>query len=119
MPVRRFATFFLLIVLVFAHSTSFAAAICHHESLAAHDAARQSHDAGISAVAFREDAADSVASKKGALADAGGIGWIADLSPGPGLAIPFASTPSLDPDLDLVRTLVGRSLAPLLEPPAA
>jgi len=109
----------MLIVLVAAHSTSFAAAICHHQSVAAHDAARQSDDAGISGVAFREEAADSVASKKGALADAGGIGWVADLSSGPGLAIPFDLTRPLDPDLALVTTLVGRSLAPLLEPPAA
>ena len=116
---RRLLTSLMLLVLVVANSTSVAAAICHHQSLADHVAARQSDDARISGVAFREEAADSVASKKGALADAGGVAWVADLSPGPRLTIPFGPTHSVDPDLALVRTLVGRSVAPLLEPPAA
>ncbi len=109
----------MVVILVVANGSSVAGAICRHESPAGHSAARRSSDARISEVAFREEAADSVASKKGALADTGAVAWVADLSPCPQLAIPFGASRPLDPDMALVRPLVGRSPAPLLEPPAA
>jgi hypothetical protein len=116
---RRILSLLMVFVLVVANGTSVAGAICRHESLATHSAAKQNHDARISSVAFNEEAADSVASKKGALADAGAVVWVANLSPGPRLTVPFASGRPLDPDMVLVRRLVGRSPAPLLEPPTA
>lgn len=116
---RRLLSLLMVFILVVANGSSVAGAICRHESQANHSEARRSHDARISGVAFNEEAADSVASKKGALADAGAVAWIADLLPGPRLTVPFDASRSLDPDTALVRPLVGRSLAPLLEPPAA
>lgn len=118
MPVRRLLSFLMVVILVVANGSSVAGAVCSHESPAEHQAARQSDDARISSVAFSEDAANAVASKKGAIADAAAIIWIAALSRSPQLTIPFGFLP-LGPDRGLVRTLVGRSIAPLLEPPAA
>lgn len=109
----------MVVILVVASGSSVAGAICRHESLANHAAARQSPDVRVAGVAFSEEAANSVASNKGALADAGAIAWIADLSPAPRLTIPFGPSRPLDADMALARPLVGRSLAPLLEPPAA
>lgn len=117
--VRHLLSLLMVVILIVANGSSVAGAICRHESLAKHAAARQSHDARVADVAFSEEAADSIASKKGALADAGAVAWVADLSPGPRLTIPFGPSGPLDPDVALVRPLVGRSLAPLLEPPAA
>jgi len=117
--VRRLLSFLMVVILVAANGSSVAGAICRHEGLANHAAARQSPDARVAGVASSEEAADSVASKKGALAAAGAVAWVVDLSPGPRLTIPFGPDRPLDPDLALVRPLVGRSLAPLLEPPAA
>jgi hypothetical protein len=116
---RRFLTLLLVFTLVVANGPAVAGAICHHESLADHVAARTSKDARISGVALSEEAADSVASKKGALADAGAIVWVADLSGGPQLMVPFCIARPVDPDTVRVRPLVGRSLAPLLQPPSA
>jgi hypothetical protein len=115
---RRLLTLFMVFTLVVANGSSIAGAICRHESLADHVAARKSDDARISGVAFGEEAADSVASKKGALANAGAVAWIADLSPGPQLTVPLDLTRPADPVMVLVRPLVGRSVAPLLEPPS-
>jgi hypothetical protein len=116
---RRFLTLLLVFTLVVANGSAVAGAICRHESLADHVAARISRDARISGVAFSEEAADSVASKKGALAGAGAIAWVAHLSGGPQLTIPFGITRPVDPETAPVRPLVGRSLAPLLQPPSA
>jgi hypothetical protein len=116
---RRLLSLLMVFTLVIGNGTAVAGAICRHESLATHSAARESDDARISGVAFSEDAANLVASKKGALADAGAVAWVADLSPGPRLTLPFATNRPLDPDMLAVRPLVGRSPAPLLEPPAA
>jgi hypothetical protein len=116
---RRLLTLFMVFTLVIANGSSIAGAICRHESLADHVAARKSDDARISGVAFSEEAADSVASKKGALVNAGAVAWVVDLPPGPQLTVPVGLTRPVDPDMAPVRPLVGRSLAPLLEPPAA
>jgi hypothetical protein len=109
----------MVFTLVIANGSSIASAICRHDSLADHIAARKSDDARISGVAFSEEAADSVASKKGALASAGAVAWIADLPPGTRLKIPLDLTRPVDPVMALVKPLVGRSVAPLLEPPSA
>jgi hypothetical protein len=116
---RRFLTLFLAFTLVLVNGAAVAGAICHHESLADHDAARMSQDARVSGVALGEEAAASVASKKAALAYAGAIIWVADLSRGPQLAIPFGTARPIDPEMASVRPLIGRSLTPLLQPPSA
>ncbi len=116
---RRFLTLLLVFTLAIANGPAVAGAICRHGSLADHVAARISSDSRISAAALGEEAADSVASKKGALANAGAIAWVADLSRGPQLTIPFSIARPVDPEMAPVRPLVGRSLTPLLQPPSA
>jgi hypothetical protein len=116
---RRFLTLLLVFTLVIANGPAVAGAICRHESLAGHSVARISKDARISGVALGEEAADSIPSKKGALASAVAIAWVADLSRGPQLTIPFGLTRPVDPEMAPVRPLVGRSLTPLLQPPSA
>ena len=116
---RRLLTLFLVFTLVIVNGSAVAGAICHHESLADHDAARMSQDARVSGAALGEEAAASLASKKGALAYAGAIIWVADLSPGPQLTIPFGTARPVDPEMASVRPLVGRSITPLLQPPSA
>jgi hypothetical protein len=116
---RRFLTLFLVFTLVLANGPAVAGAICRHGSLAEHVAARTSEDARVSGIALSEEAADSVASKKGALASAGAIVWVADLSRGPQVTAPFNIGLSIDPEMAPVRPLIGRSLAPLLQPPSA
>lgn len=118
-PMRRPLTLFMVFILVIANSAAVAGAICRHASVADHVAARKSEDARIAGVALSEEAADSVASKKGALAGAGAVAWVADLSPGPQLTVPAVVTRAVDAEMALARPLIGRSLAPLLEPPAA
>jgi hypothetical protein len=115
---RRFLTLFLVFTLVVANGSAVAGAICRHGSLADHVAARISSDSQIAGVALSEEAADSVASKKGALASVGAIAWVADLSRGPEVMIPFSFIPSVEPVMAPARPLVGRSLAPLLQPPS-
>jgi hypothetical protein len=116
---RRFLTLLLVFTLVVANGPAFAGAICRHGSLADHVAARTSNDSRISGAALSEEAADSVASKKGALANAAAIAWVADLSRGPQLTVPFDSAYNVSPEMAPVRPLLGRSLAPLLQPPSA
>ena len=115
---RRFLTLLLVFTLVIANGPAVAGAICHHASLPDHVAARISDDSRIAGVAVSEEAADSVASNKGAVATAGAIAWVADLSSGPQLAVPFGVTPPVAPEMAPVRPLVGRSPAPLLQPPS-
>ena len=116
---RRLLSLLLVFTLVIANGPAVAGAFCRHESLAEHVAARASNDSRVSGVAFSEEAADSVASKKGALASAGAISWVADLSRGPQLTLPFSFIRPIDPEAAAVRPLVGRSLTPLLQPPSA
>jgi hypothetical protein len=65
MRVRSLVTLFLLAVFVLTQGTSLAASICHHGSMQGHMAARESHDSRKAFAAFAEEAAGSVASKKG------------------------------------------------------
>lgn len=115
---RRFLTLFLAFTLVLVNGPAVAGAICRHGSLADHVAARTSNDSRVSGVALGEETADSVASKKGALANAGAISWVADLSRGPQLTVPFAPAQPVAPEIAPARPLVGRSLTPLLQPPS-
>jgi hypothetical protein len=116
---RRFLTLLLVFTLVIANGPAVAGAICRHGSLADHIAARASNDSRVSGVALNEEAADSVASKKGALANTVAISWVADLSRSPQLTVPFGFARPVDPEMAPVRPLVGQSLTPLLQPPSA
>jgi len=116
---RRLLTLLMVFTLVIANGSAVAGAFCRHGSFADHDAARTSSDVRVSGAALNEETADSVASKRGALASAAAIAWVADLSPGPRLTLPFEVAHSVDPETAPARPLVGRSPTPLLQPPSA
>ena len=115
----RLLTLMMIVILVIAHGSSVSAAICRHASGAEHVAALQSYDAGISAVALSEETADKVATKSGPPADTGSVSWPSDMLPTPGLDAPFPANDAVEPDPADAPVLVGASIRPLLEPPAA
>jgi len=93
--------------------------MCVHQDAAAHAAALHADDEGEAAVAHMEDAAGSAASKRGTLADAGSMML-------PAFVLPPMSNELRAPVRDAVPTARGddfsrlsRTVAPLLEPPAA
>jgi hypothetical protein len=116
---NRLLTLMMIVILVIAHGSSVSAAICHHATSAEHVAALASHDARIATVAFGEEAADELASKKGAPADSGSVSWPSDMLPSSGLQAPFRASEPVERDPADAPVLIGASLRPLLEPPAA
>lgn len=114
----RLLTLMLIVVLVIAHGSSVAAAICRHDSNAQHVAARQSGDAGIAAVAAGEEDAAKKGSSKGSLADGGSVTWPSDMLPIPGLDVPFRTAEPVERNPAEPPVLAGASVRPLLEPPA-
>ena len=115
----RLLTLMMIVILVVAHGSSVAAAICRHESGAQHVAALQSDDARVSAVAFGEEAAEKMASKKGPPADGGPVSTPSDMLPAPRLPVPFRTAEPVERNPADGPVLVGASVRPLLEPPAA
>ena len=114
----RALTLMLIVILVMAHGSSVAAAICRHQSGVEHAAALRSDDARISTVAFSEEAAEKMASKKGPPADTGSVSSPSDMLPAPALPVPFRANEPAERNPADVPVLVGASLRPLLEPPA-
>jgi hypothetical protein len=115
----RLLTLMMIFVLVMAHGTSVAAAICRHQDGVAHVAALQSEDPGISAAAVGEETAGKAVSRKSAPADAGSISWPSDMLPMPGLPVPFRASEPVERSPADSPMLVGASIRPLLEPPSA
>lgn len=115
----RLLTAMMIFVLVLAHGSSVAAAICRHQDGAAHAAALQSEDAGISAAAYGEETAGKSASGKGIPVDAGAAHSPSDMLPAPGLRAPFRSSEPADRSPAEAPVLEGASVRPLLEPPSA
>lgn len=115
----RLLTLMMIVMLVIAHGSSVAAAICRHDSGAQHVAARQSDDAGVAAVASGEEDAAKMGSKKGSLADGGPVSWPSDMLSSPGLNVPFRAAEPIERNPAESPVLAGASIRPLLEPPAA
>ena len=115
----RLMTLMMIVVLLIAHGSSVAAAICRHDSGAQHVAALQSDDAGVSAVATGEEDAAKKGSSKGSLADGGPMAWPSDMLPSPGLNVPFRAAEPIERGSAEAAVLAGASVRPLLEPPAA
>ena len=115
----RLLTLMMIFVLVLAHGSSVAAAICRHQDGVEHVAALRSEDAGISAAAKGEETAGKAASKKGAPADSGAISWASDMLPTTGLPVPFRANEAAERSPADAPMLLGASLRPLLEPPSA
>lgn len=115
----RLLTLMMIFVLVLAHGSSVAAAICRHQDGVAHVAALQSPDAGISAAAYGEETAGKAASRKGTPADSGAVHSPSDMLPTPGLVAPFRAGEPAERSPADAPMLVGASVRPLLEPPSA
>jgi hypothetical protein len=115
----RLLTLMMIFVLVVAHGSSVAAAICRHQDGVAHVAALESRDAGISAVAQNEESAAKAGTKKGAPAGSLSISWASDMLPASGLAIPFRVSEAAQRSPAEAPVLLGASVRPLLEPPSA
>lgn len=115
----RLLTLIMIVVMVTAHGSSVAAAICRHDNGAQHIAALQSDDAGIAAVASGEEDAAKMGSGKGSLADGGSVAWPSDMLPATGLLAPFRAAEPVERSPAEAPVLAGTSIRPLLEPPAA
>jgi hypothetical protein len=115
----RLLTLMMIFVLVVAHGSSVAAAICRHQDGVAHVAALQSEDAGVSAAALGEETAGRSASSKGVPTDPGSVSSPSDMLPTPGLLPPLRSEEPGERVPSDAPILVGASIRPLLEPPSA
>ena len=115
----RLLTLMMILVLVTAHGSSVAAAICRHQDKVEHVAALQSEDAGVSAAAYDEETAGKAASRKGAPADSGSASLASDMLPTPSLRAPFRPSESAERNPAQAPVLVGASVRPLLKPPSA
>jgi hypothetical protein len=115
----RLLTLMMIFVLVLAHGSSVAAAICRHQDGVAHVAALQSEDAGISATAYGEETAAKSSTRKGVPADFGSVSSPSDMLPTPGLLPPLRASEPAERNPADAPVLVGASVQPLLEPPSA
>lgn len=115
----RFLTLLMILVLVMAHGSSVAAAICRHQDGVAHVAALQSEDAGISAAAYGEETAGKSSARKGVPADGGSVSSPSDMLPTPALLPPLRAEEPAERHPAEAPVLVGGSLRPLLQPPSA
>ncbi|HYI38722.1 MAG TPA: hypothetical protein VE053_00215 [Allosphingosinicella sp.] len=115
----RLLTLMMIFVLVLAHGSSVAAAICRHQDGVEHVAALQSSDAGVSAAAHIEETAGKSTSRKGVPADAGSVSSPSDMLPTLGFLAPFRVSEPAERSPSDPLILVGASIRPLLEPPSA
>jgi hypothetical protein len=115
----RLLTLMMIFVLVMAHGSSVAAAICRHQDGVEHAAALQSADAGISAAAYGEETARKSAAGKGVPTDSGAVHSPSDMLPTPGLLPPLRTSEPAERNPATLRILTGASIRPLLEPPSA
>jgi hypothetical protein len=115
----RLLTLMMIFVLVLAHGSSVAAAICRHQDGVEHFAALQSSDAGIAAAAYGEEAAGKSAAGKGVPADAGSVHSPSDMLPMPALVAPLRSREPAERTPADAPVLVGATVQPLLKPPSA
>lgn len=115
---NRLLTLMMILVLVMAHGSSVAAAVCRHQNGVEHAAALQSSDAGVSAAANSEESAAKAGLRKGAPADSGSASSPADLLPIPVLPVPFRAQEAAERNPADSPVLSGASVRPLLEPPS-
>ncbi|HEX8621660.1 MAG TPA: hypothetical protein VF718_06780 [Allosphingosinicella sp.] len=115
----RLLTLMMILVLVMAHGSSVAAAICRHQDGVEHAFALRSDDAGVSAAAYSEESAAKAGLRKGAPVDSGAAASPADLLPAPELPVPFRAKEAAERTPADAPRLAGVSMCPLLEPPSA
>jgi hypothetical protein len=113
----RLMTLLIVLAFVVSQGSSFAAAICVHQSPHAHAVALQSHDRKIAAQALTEDAAGQAASKKGSLSNGGAASPASDMLVPAALVAPFRIADAMRRRLTDAPGLAGTSVRPLLPPP--
>ncbi|MEA3004160.1 MAG: hypothetical protein QOH81_2948 [Sphingomonadales bacterium] len=113
----RLLTLLMVLAFVVSQGTSFAASICRHQSAQGHSIALQSHDRKIASQAFTEEAAGSVASKKGSPADAGSPSPASDMLAPATFVAPARIADAVRRRLTDAPRLPGTSVRPLLPPP--
>ena len=118
-PMARFLAFLMIFTLVIGNGTSVAAAICHHQSLAEHVAARQGSDHGAASVSLREEAAADFVAKKGSQSSGASVHWPAEMLPASLDSEPFRTIEPLIYPSRAQAALKSASPRPLLEPPSA
>jgi len=115
----RFLAFLMIFAVVVAHGSSVAAAICHHQTIGEHIAARQSRDQKVAAVSVQEEAAADVASKKGSQSASASVHWPAEMLPANLDAEPFRAVEPVRFQPRTQTALKSAPVRPLLEPPSA
>lgn len=113
----RLMTLLLILALALSNGAAVSAAICQHQDEAAHAAARGSADRGAAAEALVEESAAAAAEKQTA-GEIGGASLAGFILPRTAGLPPRPSVRSVSPAAESPH-LSGRSLRPLLEPPAA
>ena len=109
----------MLLAFVVGHGSSVAAAICQHQDIGKHVAARDGDDRQAASAALSEEAAAQTAAGKGAPSDPGPIAGATDLLPQRSLVVPLRLLEPLRSPLPQGPPLIGTSRRPLLEPPLA
>lgn len=115
----RFLAFLMIFAVVVAHGSSVAAAICQHQSVADHVAARQSSDRKIAAVSLHEESAAATVSKKGSQSAGASVHWPADMLPANSVAEPYRALEPVRFEPAIEIRLESSPVRPLLEPPLA
>lgn len=119
MNLGRLLTWVMIVTFVFANCSAAVAAVCSHMDARDHAIALQSDDSRISASAQTEEAAGSVAAKKGAPVDAGSVQLAAYTLSASTISLPIrAQEPNRMRATNAARP-TSASVQPLLEPPAA
>ncbi|MGZ8999134.1 MAG: hypothetical protein ACXW2T_09795 [Allosphingosinicella sp.] len=115
----RFLAFLMIFAVVVANGSSVAAAICQHQNIGEHVAARQSGDLKIAAVSLHEEAAAAAASKKGSQSASASVQWPTEMLPAGNGAEPFRAVEPVRYQRAVTTPLESTSSRPLLEPPSA
>jgi hypothetical protein len=114
----RLLTLFMILALVTTQGASMAAALCRHDNVQAHIAARQNQDPKIASVSTREEAAASEAAKSTNFGDSSNL-WPAKMLPADGAPAPLRLVERLRMRPVHQSALSSVTVIPLLEPPSA
>ena len=115
----RFLAILMIVVLVFAHGSSVAASVCHHQDAHAHAIARESRDPSVAAVPLAEEAAAAVESKKASQSAGTGMHWPVEMLPAVLPVVPYRVAEPVRLRPADQAALASTSVRPLLEPPSA
>jgi hypothetical protein len=115
----RLLTFFMILALVMTQGSAMAAALCRHQSIHEHIAARESHDRKIAAVSLAEESAAAVASKKASQSADTSVHWPAEMLPAGIATEPFRAVERIRVRPADQAALPSATLPPLLKPPSA